>query len=89
MELLSITTSARPSVAFALQCQNVSVFHLRSLRRRAVSNISLTDVNDSTAEEQSADLVCQIVIAHDVDLPLIERSNGVESAVDEIKQVGR
>ena len=40
------------------------------------------------AEEQPADLVRQIVIAHDVNLPLIECSNAVESAVDEIKQIG-
>ena len=41
-----------------------------------------------SAEEQPADLVRQIVIAHDVNLPLIECSNAVESAVDEIKQIG-
>ena len=55
----------------------------------AQRKIFLTDVNCSPAEEQPANFICQIVIAHDVDLPLIERSNGVESAVDEIKQVGR
>ena len=40
------------------------------------------------AEEQAADFVRQIVIANDVNLPLIECSNAVESAVDEIKQIG-
>ena len=43
---------------------------------------------NSAAEEQPADLVRQIVIAHDVNLPLIECSNTVDSAVDEIKQIG-
>lgn len=73
--LQSITISVRPSVAFLLQCRlNVKTSH---------------GLHGSPAEEQAANFICEVVITHDVDLPLIERSNGVESAVDEIKQIAR
>lgn len=47
----------------------------------------LPDVNGLTAEEQPPDLIRQLVIAHDVNLPLIECGYRVDSTVDEIKQI--
>ena len=38
-----------------------------------------------SAEEQLADLIRQLVISHDMNLSLIESSNGVEPAVNEIE----
>ncbi len=64
----------------------VEFFNIALKFRSCVSNF-FTDLKGLATEEQPPDLIRQIVIAHHVDLPLIESSNGVEFAVDEIQQV--
>ena len=74
---------ALPRVVAALQPWAEISQRLRRYRPEISESLRRNFKTDSlAAEEQPADLVCQIVIAHDVNLSLIEGSNAVESAVD-------